>query len=359
MYRAAFQCTMVGIATLVALWLLYEIRQLVVSIALALVFAAAISPWVRGLEARRVPRALAILFVYAALLGAIALILFLALPPLIKESVELFGRLVASARDLEAWLELLLQQAGQSGAPPLEMDKAVSQALQASSALATGLLRVTFSVAGAALSFLLVLAIAFYWLVERDDVEEALVRLVAPDHRERFLSIWREIEAKLGAYVRGQLLDALAVGALTFLGLSVLRVDFALPLAAIAASTGLIPIVGATLGAVPAVLIGFSQSPQTALLVLGLYLVVQQIEGSLLAPKIMQQSVGVSPLTVLVAIVIGGSLMGVVGAMLAIPSAAAVQVLLVRLVLDRRIAAASSRTLTKPPAESPAPTRPA
>jgi predicted PurR-regulated permease PerM len=334
-YRAAFQCTVVVVGTLLALWLLYEIRQLVVSIAVALVFAAAISPFVGRLEARRVPRGAAIMVAYVGIIAVAFAILFVAVPPLARESADLAAQLISSAKRLESWVDSLQKLLGQGGGSGLEIDKALSQALQASSSLVPGIFRITFSLASGVLSLLLVLAISFYWLVERDDVERTVIRLVAAKHRERFLLLWREIEMKLGAYVRGQLLDALAVGILTLIGLSLLGVEFALPLAIIAGVTGLVPIVGATLGGIPAVLIGFSQSPEKALLVLGLYLIVQQVEGNFLAPKIMQQSVGISPLTVLIAIVIGGSLLGVIGAMLAIPSAAAVQVLTVRLLLDR------------------------
>lgn len=334
-YKRSLQATLVVVGTLLLLWLLFEIRQLLVSFALAIVFASAISPLVSGMEKRHVPRPLAILTLYAGILASAVLVVLLALPPLVKEGAELLTRLVASASELEQWFLSIQASLGHTNLSSLDLDKALPQALQASSSVAPGLLKVTFGVATGIFSLILVFAIAFYWLMEKADIQQAVAGVVAKEHRERFIEIWTEIDSKLGSYVRGQLLDALAVGILTFVGLVILRVDAPLPLAVIAGITGLVPIVGATIGAVPAVLVGLSQSPQTALLVVGLYLLVQQFEGNVLAPRIMQQSVGVSPLTVLLAIVIGGSLLGVVGAMLAIPAAAAIQVLVLRLVIKQ------------------------
>jgi len=333
MYRQAFQATLVVVCTLLFLWLLYEVRQLVISLAVAIVFAAAISPLVSWLQRRRVPRGAAILLLYVSILTVVVLVIVLALPPLIKEGTEMVNRLVASARGLDEWFISVQSSLGYSDLPSVDWERAIPQALQASSAVAPGLLKITFGAVTGLFSLILVLAIAFYWLMEKSDIQATVARLVAPRHRERLVEVWDEIDSKLGAYVRGQLLDAFAVSVLTFAGLVVLGVHAPLPLAVIAGVTGLVPIVGATIGAVPAVLVGLSQSPQTALLVLGLYLLVQQIEGNIIAPRIMQQSVGVSPLSVLLAIVVGGSLMGIVGAMLAIPTAAALQVLLQRLVL--------------------------
>lgn len=174
---------------------------------------------------------------------------------------------------------------------------------------------------------LLGLVMDYYWLTSRAQILTLLLRVSPVDRRKKIMTIWTDIEETLGAYVRGQtILSAIVFGA-SLVGLLLLRIPNAVALAVIAGMFEVIPLIGPFLGAIPAILVGFSVSPLTGLLITGWYLVVQQIEGNILIPRIMHKSVGLNPLVVILAVVAGGSVAGVIGALLAIPIAGAAQVL--------------------------------
>jgi predicted PurR-regulated permease PerM len=175
---------------------------------------------------------------------------------------------------------------------------------------------------------------SFYWLTTRQPLLDLLMRLSPLHLRERTRTIWNDVETTLGAYVRGQAIMVLTIGVASFLGLMALRVDYALPLAVVAGLTEVVPIVGPIIGAVPAVLIAFADSPIKGLLVVGLYVVVQQLEANILVPKVMESNVGLNPLLVIIAIIAGSTLNGVVGALLAIPVAGALQVIAQHLLIE-------------------------
>jgi len=154
------------------------------------------------------------------------------------------------------------------------------------------------------------------------------LRVSAAHHRNRLKTIWTDIEETLGSYVRGQVILSLIVGSASYVGLLLLGIPNALALAVIAALFEFIPYVGPFLGALPSILIGLTVSPLIGISVAGWYLLVQQVESNVLIPRIMQQSVGLNPLLVIIAIVGGGSLNGITGAILAIPIVGALQVIM-------------------------------
>jgi len=174
---------------------------------------------------------------------------------------------------------------------------------------------------------LLLFTMAFYWLTSRESTLALLLLLSPKAQRQRVHAIWNDIEFRLGAYVRGQGILMVIIGAASYVGLFFLGVPFAPALALIAGITEAIPIVGPLIGAVPAVIVGFTVSPVTGLLVAALYVVIQGLENNVLVPKIMSSNVGLNPLVIIIAIVAGSTLNGVVGAILAIPLAGALQVL--------------------------------
>jgi predicted PurR-regulated permease PerM len=173
----------------------------------------------------------------------------------------------------------------------------------------------------------LLFTMAFYWLTSREQTLALLLLLSPKAQRQSVHAIWNDIEFRLGAYVRGQAFLMLIIGLTSYLGLLVLGVPFAPALALIAGITEAIPLVGPLIGAVPAVIVAFTVSPVTGLLVAILYGVIQALENNVLVPKIMSSNVGLNPLVIIIAIVAGSTLNGVIGALLAIPLAGTLQVL--------------------------------
>jgi predicted PurR-regulated permease PerM len=173
----------------------------------------------------------------------------------------------------------------------------------------------------------LLFTMAFYWLTSREQTLALLLLLSPKTQRQRVHAIWNDIEFRLGAYVRGQVILMVIIGVSSYLGLVALGVPYAPALALIAGITEAIPIVGPLIGAVPAVIVGFTVSPLTGILVALLYGVIQALENNVLVPKVMSSNVGLNPLVIIIAIVAGSTLNGAIGAVMAIPLAGALQVL--------------------------------
>jgi predicted PurR-regulated permease PerM len=190
---------------------------------------------------------------------------------------------------------------------------------------------VTLGIFSNILTTFTVLIISFYFILERRHAESILTEFLGVISGKKVTEILRSIEHRLGAWVRGELLLMTFVGVLTFAGLTILHMEFALPLAIIAGLLEIVPMIGPIISAVPAVLIALSFSPVLALSVVMLYIVVQQLENNIFVPLIMKRSVGLSPLITILALMIGGRLGGIGGAILAVPMVLVLQVVLASL----------------------------
>lgn len=190
---------------------------------------------------------------------------------------------------------------------------------------------VGMAVAEVALAFATVLTLVYFWLVEHARWQRYVLAYLPADRRRGARRAWIEIEARLGSWVRGQLVLMGAIGLATGIAYSLLGVPGALLLGLIAAVAEAIPIVGPLLGAVPAVLVAATVSPELALVVAGVYAVLQLVEGSVLVPLVMRHAIGISPFLVLVSLLIGGAAGGLVGALIAVPVAASIEIVLSRL----------------------------
>jgi predicted PurR-regulated permease PerM len=177
--------------------------------------------------------------------------------------------------------------------------------------------------------------IAFYWMTEKAIIKRIVLGLLPFSRRDRAHALWDQIEYRLGGWTRGQLVLCLTIGALSTVGYFLLGLQFWLALGILAGITEIIPFIGPFLGGGTAVAIAFTESWQKALAVAVFAIVLQQLEGAFLVPRIMRNAVGLTPLTVILAVLVGGSLGGPLGAVLAIPVGAAVQVLVQDLLRSR------------------------
>ncbi len=185
--------------------------------------------------------------------------------------------------------------------------------------------------ATAAITVTTLLTIVFFWLVEHARLQRYLLAYVPADSRAGAREAWNEIESRLGLWVRGQLILMGTMGLATGIAYTLLGLPGALLLGMIAALTEAIPIVGPLLGAIPAILVATTVSPQLAVVVAGVYIVLQLLEGSVLVPVVMRNTIGISPLLVLLSLLVGGAAGGLVGAFLAVPVAASIEIALSRL----------------------------
>jgi len=216
------------------------------------------------------------------------------------------------------------------------IERPIAALQQALSTATEGVFTALSSAFGGVIFLIAVLVLTMYMIIE----EDALIKIVKEFTPTRYHSHLGEtamrVQVKMGQWLRGQLFLMLFVGALTYIGLLILGVPFALVLALIAGILELIPYAGPILSAVPAIIVGFSISPVMAVMIIVLYFLVQQLENNLLVPKIMEKAVGLNPVIIIVAVLIGAKLGGILGAILAVPVATIVSVILTDVYHRRR-----------------------
>jgi predicted PurR-regulated permease PerM len=279
--------------------------------------------------AKRLPRWLAILVIYLAIVTALTLIGLLVVPPFVDQAQALWQRLP----DLIGRAQDFLIDKGLLG-HRITLEEAMRSAPGPSNAVGTVATAVTGVLTGL-LAFVTILILTFYLLIESESLFAAFVRFFPRHDRPRVEAVARQISTKVSAWLNGQLILAGSIGLSAAVGLYLIGVPYFYVLALIAALGEMIPIVGPIFCAVPAIAVAMSVSPRVAIVTAIFLLVQQQIENHLLVPKVMERQVGVSAVTVIVALLAGGSLLGIPGALLAIPTAAIVQVVIQEL-LDER-----------------------
>lgn len=316
------------VVTGIVLWCAYIVRSALMLVYVSMILAIGFSPIVRIIErqrlgfARRVPRWLAILILYLAILGTVALVLVLVFPPLVQQATALWDKLPEMFDKAQqfliskGWLK-----------EHLTMREAVERAPGTSGDAVGRVAKTAASLAGGIFGVVTILILTFYMLVDSWSMRAFALRLFPKKHRARADAASRQVMDKVSAWLGGQMLLAGAIGASSAIGLWALGVPFFYVLALLSALGEMIPIVGPILAALPAIAVASTVSLQTVVLVVIFFVVQQQLENHILVPKIMSRQVGVSPVTVIVSLLIGGSLLGIVGAILAVPTAAILQVI--------------------------------
>lgn len=305
--------------------LLFYLRDLVLIVLTAIVLASAIEPAVLFFMRHRFSRILSVLLVYALFVSSVALVGFLFVPPVLDDAAGFLTNLPTTLQSLELASGLASDLPGGigSGLSPAQL----ADAIRGTFASFTGGLFTTVSAFfGGIVSLGLIIIFSFYFAVQETGIDDFLRLVVPVRHQQYALSLWKRSQEKIGKWMQGQLLLALLVGVLLYLGLVILGVPYALLLAVIAALFELIPVFGQFLAAIPAIAIAFADGGATgALLVIGLYAIVQQFESNLIYPLVVKKVVGVPPILVILALLIGGSVAGFLGVLLSVPIAAALQ----------------------------------
>jgi predicted PurR-regulated permease PerM len=307
------------------IWLLYMIRNVIGILFVSLILTAGITPWVDWMENRKIPRVFGTVILYAILLGLFSLIVILIIPPL----TEQIGQIISA---FPQYYDKIIQgfERLKNVSPESSLVNNIQQSLQtlnnSLSKVAGGIFSGLVTVFGGFASFLSIMVITFYLTQERNNGKK-IIQSIAPAQYQPYLShLSNRISVKLGAWLRGQLMLCVIIFVVSYIGLLILGVRYALVLALIAGFFEFIPFVGPVVAAVPALFLSFAQSPIKALLVLILYIVIQQLENQLIVPKVMQKSTGLNPVVVIIAMLIGARLGGILGVMLAVPIAAIIQV---------------------------------
>ena len=298
---------------------------------LAVLLASALEPIIGLLRDRlHLGRGATILVVYVVFFLVVVGLAFVVVPAVIGQAGEILGGLPAFFQHSRDWAATLRPTALSTSMTAL-IDSAAGVVKPPPPPKPDEVVKVGTVVVEAAVSLATLLTLVFFWLVEHARLQRYVLAYIPAQGRPGGRVAWNEIETRLGMWVRGQLILMGAMGVATGIAYTLLGLPGALLLGMIAALTEAIPIVGPLLGAIPAVLVAATVSPQLALVVTGVYVVLQLLEGSVLVPIVMRNSVGISPLLVLLSLLIGGTVGGLVGAFLAVPIAASIEIVLSRL----------------------------
>lgn len=315
------------------IWLVAHITDVVLTLAFALVAFAALLPVVEALD-RRLPRAVAVAMVLGAGLLLLAIFVYVLIPPLVAQTQQLVASFPGYVGRVGAWIGWLTGLTQRYAWMP-DLGHLIGTLPARIATFLQSTLGWTVAVASAVMGTVTTLIISVFLLGDTRNLMGLYLSWFPHDRRDRVREVTQCVLEQVGAYVRGQALVMTAVGVLTGMGLALVGVDYAAALGLLVGLLDIIPMVGPVIAAVPGLLIALGQSPTTALLALGVYVVAQQIESQLLAPLIVGKAVGLPPVVILVSLLIGGALLGVVGVILAVPAAAAVQVLVRELYLKR------------------------
>jgi len=321
----------------VLMWGLYLVRSQLLLIYISALFATGLAPLVAMIERqswlrlgrRRLPRPAAILLIYATVLGAVAGLAWATVPILVQQGQQLW-------KELPQRLDLLQAKLVEWGvmSPGASFKELLTQAPAGSGDAVTTVLVALWGFVGGILGLATFLLLTFYLLVDARRVFEVFVRLFPRSERRRVSEVCQLAAGKISAWLGGQMLLGMIIGVTSAIGLGLMGVPYFIVLAVIAGIGEMIPMVGPLLSAIPAVAVAFTVSPGLALGVTAFFLVQQLLENNVLVPKVMSQQVGLSAITVIASLVIGSALLGFVGALLAVPTAAILQVLFEELVLD-------------------------
>lgn len=295
---------------LLGLMFLYQIRNIVLFIFIALILMSALNPLVDKLEKLRVPRGLSTLVLYLLIWSFISFAVVSLVPPLVEQSANFLTRLPQDVeRITQGRFDVSIFQ------PQLQ-------------SLPQNILKIVVGAFNNVVSLFTLMVIVYYLILERKNLHKYLLFLFGSNGREaRAEAFINQLEKKLGGWVRGQLLLMLFVGLLSYVGLMFLGVEFAIPLAFLAGILEIVPSIGPTLSAVPAILVALGSSPVLALAVAALYFVIQQVENNFLVPRVMSKAVGLSPLIVIISLLIGLKLAGIAGAVLSIPMVLLIEII--------------------------------
>ena len=329
-----FRASLVVVGVMLAAYLLYQLRLLLILIFLAILLAAGLYGVVRFLE-RFLPRVLAVLVSYLLLIGSLGLVLFLIFPPLVRQAVQFAEDAPMIAQRLRDGAVSFIDGIAGAGRGE-EIIASLTSGAQGSVPELGSLLSVPLTLAGILTNVLVVIFLSALMLLERDRVRGYAFEFTDEADREAVMGVSRNALLRLGAYVRGQLLVMAIIGFGSAAGMLVLGVPFAVPLGALSFITAAIPLAGAFIAGGPIVLVALTADPVTGLFMALWLIVLQQLEGSVITPYIQGRVVNLSAIAVLLGVVAGTSLAGIVGGIIAIPLVAVADVILRDIVFPLR-----------------------
>lgn len=309
---------------LVVIWVILQISSIIISLMVAGIFAIALNPIVTALERKlKVRRGFAVAIVVLAIIVSFLVIIALILPTLITQAKTL-------ANAWPTYRSQVQEFANQQPYTQYIYEKGTEIVRDNTARVSSNVTTISIGVAGGIFSFLTFFLFLIYMLASGRKFAVLLSEMLPNKQwRQQFVKIMNDISNKLGWWLRGQAILCLIVFITSYIGLTIIGVDFALTLALIAGLMEAVPMIGAYIGALPAVIVALlTGSPIQAVIVAAFFLILQQLEGNIIVPQVMNKAVGVHPMLILLAAMIGGTLLGFVGVLIAVPITAAASVII-------------------------------
>lgn len=307
----------------IGIWFVYVIRDIFILLFFVLIIVAAFAPLVSKMS-KIIPRVLAVIILAVIFLGILTAIGFLIIPTLVAQ----IGQLAVNMPVILSRLDPFYRQLNLSISNNQTFQEMLLKLSSQIGGVTAGIYTTTLGFISGLVAVVTVLVLSFYLLLEQAGIQKFIHDLVPADQETRIFNVIRKIGFKMGNWLRGQGILMLVIGLVDGIVLSVLGVPYVLILALWGGLTEAIPYIGPWLGLIPAVVIAYTVSPLTALFVLIAYILIQQLEAQFLVPKIMGKAVGLSPVIIIIAILIGAKLAGILGVIIAVPAAGAVSVII-------------------------------
>ncbi|HZS92290.1 MAG TPA: AI-2E family transporter [Chloroflexota bacterium] len=305
--------------------------DVVVMMLSGIILAEGIRPLVDRLASRHVPRSLAVLLLYLAFIGIAALIVWALIPPLSEQTAVLSNNFPGYLVEVQKWLGHLRSLVASNAQLERVLNDLPQEAAAALQQIVPALLAGPIVVVNLVSNAIIVLLLAFFWLTTARGLKSFVVEFFPPSARDTVSDVLGEMGYRVGGYLRGVVINMIVIGLLSGIGILILGGPYPLVLGLIAGLTEAIPIIGPFIGGGFAVLVSLiAVSPIKAGEVALLYLLIQQIEGNTLVPLVMNRVVNLNPLVVVLSILVGSALLGIVGALLAVPTATVIQILILR-----------------------------
>lgn len=305
------------ILVVIAFVLLFLVRDVVGLFFVVLILTATFSPVVKTWS-KYIGRILSIVSLFFIFVVAIGAIVYFLIPPMVAQTALL-------ANNIPVYINSIDFESLHVYAPDIrEFLQTISSNL---GVIGSNIFSFTAGIFSGIFALIMIIVLTFYMLVDENNIKKYISSLFAPDHKEGAVAVINKIAYKVGGWFRGQMILGLIIFIIDYTGLLIIGIPYALVLAIIAGLLEIVPTVGPAISGIIAALVALTVSPLAALLVVILYLVVQMLENTFLVPKIMQKAIGVSPVVIILAIIVGAKLLGVVGAIISIPIAASISVM--------------------------------
>ena len=306
----------------------YFISDILAALLFAVVTASAIEPWILRFKKRGIPRIASVIFIYLSAFFVLAFLLYLVIPVIIAEFNSFQANIYSFQEKLFSGFKSY--EDSRFGFFLDDLQRFLANGPIDFSQFAGGVVGILSFIFGGFMSVTILVVVSFYLAAQENSVENFLRLMVPVEYEEYTVDLWSRSQGKMGRWLRGQMILALLVGVLVFIALTVLEVKYALLFAITAALLETIPVIGPILSAVPAVFVTFIEDPILGGGLILLYFMIQQIESQLFVPIIMKRTVGLNPLIVIIAILVGARFGGILGIFLAVPVAS----ILVEFIMD-------------------------